>query len=134
MRIVEPTEEHRRAWQAWVASRPAAVRAIAERLDPWSLYRMKSSGHRVTLVAINENGTVRVNVSGDFNLVLHERSVVGVEPDDLEPCDLPGPGETLGSLLSAEEIDQNIDVLRVLVRPDLFVLDENGKAIRKMET
>jgi hypothetical protein len=45
-RISEPTAKEEAEWKEWVASRPAAVRAIAERFDPWTLYRMKSSGFR----------------------------------------------------------------------------------------
>ena len=111
MNIAEPTEESRENWKAWVAARPAHVRAVIERhgFQPWKLYRMKSTGHRVTIAAFDEQKgdriTMRVNVTGEFNLVQFERQVFGVDPNDLEECDLPDPAEPLGSLdISVEEV------------------------------
>jgi len=98
MRYAEPTNEQLAAWKAWLAERPENVRCIGERLDPWTLYRMKSTNQRVTIAAIAENATVRVNVTGEFNLIGFERSVFGVDPDDLVECDLPGDDEDLGTL------------------------------------
>ena len=92
MRVQEPTSEQVSIWKDWVATRPPVVRAIAERIDPWTLYRMRKTGKRVTLRSISENGTVSVNVTGQFYAVMFGRSVFGVNPDDLEPCDLPGEG------------------------------------------
>jgi hypothetical protein len=130
-RICEPTAKQQTEWKAWVASRPAAVRAIAERLDPWTLYRLKSTSQRVTLYSISENGTITVDVLGRFNAVIFERRVPGIDPNDLKPCELPALDEPVGSMLRQDEVDENIDALRVMVRPDLFVMDENGKARRK---
>jgi len=95
-RIVEPTQAQVEEWKAWVAERPEVVREIAERLEPWSLYRLKTTDQRVTLYSISEDGTVTVDVTGQFNPSLFERRVFGIDPDDLEPCELPTPGEPLG--------------------------------------
>lgn len=130
-RWTEPTVEQEQGYLEWVASRPDVVRVIAERFDPWTLYRMKSTGSRVTLASFNEDGTVRVDVSADFNFTLFERSVFGVDPDDLEPCELPSPHELTGAVLTASQVDANIDVLRVAVRPDLWVMGDDGKASRR---
>ena len=101
MRYVQPTPEQAQGWESWVAERPDNVREVARRFDPWTLYRLKSSGHRVTVGAFDEEEdgrvTLRVNVSGEFNFVTFERSVFGIDPNDLEECDLPGPDEPLGS-------------------------------------
>ena len=132
-RIMEPTPEQEAGWRAWVASRPPAVRAAAERFDPLSVYRLKTSGQRVTLFSFSEapDGTVTltVNVTGAYNAVICDRGVFGIHPDDLEPCELPGPEEPVGTLLSPTEVEQNIDTLRVMVRPDLWVMGDDGKAI-----
>lgn len=96
--IREPSAKQRREWCKWVKSRPPAVRAIAERFEPWRLYRLTSSGHRVTIYSINEDGTLTVFVSGEFNAVAFERRVFGINPDDLIECNLPGPDEPLGSM------------------------------------
>lgn len=109
-----PTEEQRAGYEEWCASRPPHVAEVARRLPPWKLYRMKSTGHRVTLYAFDENGeegavTLRVNVTKEYNFVTFERQVFGIDPDDLEECDLPGEDELLGTLYEGEEADRFID-------------------------
>ena len=94
-RFIEPDDNNVRDWNEWVESRPATVKAIAKRFDPWSLYWMRSTGQRVTLYSINENGTVSVNVLRMWNFVVQERRVFGVDPDDLEACDNTAPFELL---------------------------------------
>lgn len=107
-----PTEEQRAAWAEWVAERPERVRRVAETMAPWKLYRMKSTGHRVTILSITEPRdkgpiTLMVDVSGTFNLVACERQVFGVPLDDIEECELPAEGEVLGTAnLSIEEAKQ----------------------------
>jgi hypothetical protein len=134
-RIREPTPEQKTEWNAWVASRPACVRKVAKRFDPWSLYRMKSTGHRVTLYSFGEaedgNVTLTIVVSAEFNMLAFERRVFGIDPDDLEPSDLPAVDEPCGAILSQDEVNDNLDVLRVLTRPDLFQMGDDGKAVRK---
>lgn len=105
MRHTQPTEEHLRAWDAWLAERPDALReAVAKyKLDPWTLYRLKPTGQRVFVVALYEPGDdgkvmLRVGVSGEFNMVTFERDVFGIDPADLEECDLPKVGEQVGTL------------------------------------
>jgi len=107
--VFEPTEEQQKNWAQWVAERPDNVRAVAERFLPWKLYRMRSTGHRVTVYSLGEHpdGTVTltVNVTGEFNLLSFERRVFGISPDDLEECDLPAKDEPLGSAgMSIEDV------------------------------
>jgi hypothetical protein len=132
-RYCEPTPEQEARWREWVTERPDAIREVAARFDPWSLYRMKSTGHRVTVYSYSHSEpiTLTVHVSGEFNRIDFERMVFGIDPDDLEPCELPGPDEALGALLTQEEVEENIDALRVAIRPDLWHMGENGKAVRK---
>lgn len=102
-------------WRAWVAERPEAVRLVAERFEPWTLYRLKNSGNRVVVQSFQETApvTMTVMVSGRFNAVMFERRVFGVEPEDLEPCDLPAPDEPLGAVLTEDEdVDRFIDHVR----------------------
>lgn len=129
--IEEPTEKQKKEWAKWVASRPKVVRLIAEKFFPWKLYRMKSTGQRVEVYGFNENGTVSVLVTGKFNNVLFDRQVFGIQPEDLEECDLPGPDEVVGSAMTQDEVEENIDVVKTMVRPDLWQLDAEGKAVRK---
>lgn len=119
-RIQEPTPEQEAAWKEWVAARPDNVRVVAERFDPWSLYRMKSTGHRVTLASFGEGAdgavTLRVRVTGHFNVVVFDREVFGVDPNDLESCEAPTEGEATGTVLTEEdEIDKFVDAVRPFV-------------------
>ncbi len=115
-RLVDVPAEAEAEWASWVEERPPVVREIARRFDPWSLYRMKSTGQRVTVVSIYENGTLKVEITGQFNVIAFDRQVFGIDPDDLEPCEAPGPDEVTGALLSGEQVDDNIEALRVLSR------------------
>lgn len=130
-RIYEPTAEQEQGWAAWVETRPPLVRDVARRFEPWSLYRLKSTGQRVTIRSIATDGTLTVNVTGQFNLISHARAVFGIDADDLEPADLPGPDEPVGEAMSQREVAENIDVLRVQVRPDLWAMGDDGVARRK---
>jgi hypothetical protein len=47
-RFCDPTPDEESGWNAWVAERPEKVRNVAERFDPWSLYRLKPNGERVS--------------------------------------------------------------------------------------
>jgi hypothetical protein len=106
-RIATPTQEQESAWNEWILSRPEKVRIVAERFDPWSLYRMKSTGHRVTIFSFSEGSdgkiTMTVDVLGEFNLIAFERRVFGIDPDDLELCEPPGPNERVGAILDEDE-------------------------------
>ena len=118
--IEEPSEEARAGWKAWVAERPDRVRAVAERFEPWRLYHLKSSGHRVVLTSFNEHAdgrvTLRVDVLARFNALAFERNVFGVDPDDLEECDLPAPSEPVGAAIPQEDVQAfTTDQLKAVV-------------------
>ena len=130
MRFCQPTKTQEKRYRQWVRKLPKKARALAERFDIWTLYRLKSSGDRVTLHSFNDDGTITVIVSGKFNLVMFERQVFGIAPDDLEECDLPAADEPVGAALSGAETAENLDAIRVLVRPDLWTM-RDGKAVRK---
>jgi hypothetical protein len=120
--IEEPTEEMRASYQQWVATRPECVRVVAERFEPWALYRMKSTGQRVVILSFGEaeddTVTLTVYISGEFNLTLFNRQVFGIKPDDLEPCDLPPKDEPVGVLMTPQQVDDNIDILRSIATAD----------------
>ena len=104
-------EINHEAWAAEVATFPPLVQELCNQLPPDRLYRMKSSGHRVTINAYNIDGTVIVDVTGKYNFVLFERRVFGVFPADFEECELPA-GERLGvQLTNPEEIQAALDKL-----------------------
>ena len=104
-RVFEFDDAKRAEWRAWLSGRPQVIQEMAASHPPHLLYRLKSTGQRVTLLSYGEDRKCRVLVSGEYNLVAHERQVFGISIDDLEECDLPTPGEPLGSVLSDEELD-----------------------------
>ena len=109
MRYADPTPDMLREWAQWLAACPECVRLVAEEFDPWTLYRLAGSGHRVFIVGFDENQdgsiTMKVGVSGEFNAVAFERTVFGIKPEDLTECDLPAPGENVGNAdLDIEEV------------------------------
>ena len=99
MAILFDLKDKEPMWSRWLAKRPPAIRTLIEQYPPNRLYQM-ADGHRVTIQGYREDGTVTVDVSGEFNLVAFERSVFGVDPAELVECDLPDPDELLGALLT----------------------------------
>jgi len=131
-KFMETTPEMEAEYVAWAESRPESIREIARRLKPWELYTLKGTQtlagiqQRVTMHSISEDGTVTVHVTGQFNKIDHGRSVFGVNPADLEPCDLPKEGEDLGEEMTQEQVDANIHELRLQRRPDIWYKDAHG--------
>lgn len=106
-------------WNAWVSTRPAAVQDLCKRLPPDRLYLLKTSNRRVTLYSYSEDGTVTVNVTGEYNMVTFSRQVFGINPDDLEECDLPADDEPLGEMLTERvDIEEFIDLVRPYILAD----------------
>ena len=127
-RFMEPSDGAKRIYEAWVIARPPLVRAVAERFDPWSLYRLKSSGHRVTIYCFDEDAedghvTLQVDVSAAFNCVLFERRVFGVPPEDIEPCELPTEDDMTGALLRQNEVEAHLPMLRAMAGVEPTVED-----------
>ena len=119
-RYYEPEPELEQDWKDWVASQPDNVRVVAERFEPFSLYRIRHTGQRVVVASFDtqKDGkvTLKVLVPAEFNLVIFEWGVFGIEPDDLEPCELPAPDEVVGAVLAdRKDIDKYIDVIRPFV-------------------
>jgi hypothetical protein len=75
--------------------------------------------------------TLIVDVRGEFNLVAFERRVFGIDPADLEPCEAPSASELVGATMTQAEALDDIDAIRIAVRPDLWAMGEDGKAQRK---
>lgn len=109
---IEWTDEQQKSWDDWVATRPEIIQRMARKHPPDRLYQMGKN--RVTLHSYNEDGTVCVNVTGQYNRVVFSRQVFDVKPDDLVECDLPGPDEDLGD--TAEEAGySDADIKNILI-------------------
>ena len=89
-------------FEAWVEERPEVIQKLCAQCPPDRLYLM-DSGHRCTLHSYMEDGTLVVNVTGEFNSLTFERRVFGITPESLVECDLPGPDEELGAELTDPE-------------------------------
>jgi len=97
----EWTTEQRIEWEEWLKDRPYIIKELAKRFPPNELFLLKTTGQRVYLMAYSEDNTVTVAITGDFNKCLFDKSVFGINPDDLEPCDIPDP-KTVGCLYKTE--------------------------------
>lgn len=94
---INHTASQKDMYEQWLAERPESVRKMVAdhnlRFDV--LYRRKSNDKRVILHALNEDGTVTVSVLCEYNPEtmlpggIFDRNVFGVDPADLEECDLP---------------------------------------------
>lgn len=42
--LFEPTQEQRDGWAQWLGERPTHVKAIAEKMPPWELQHLKTTG------------------------------------------------------------------------------------------
>jgi hypothetical protein len=96
-RLVEPSAEDLATHQAWLESRPPAIRAVAERLDPWKLYRLRTTGQIVGLYSLSEADppkyptvTATVTVLREYSVIpMPDFQVFGIDPDDLAPYEPP---------------------------------------------
>lgn len=80
----DPTDEQRDAWREWLADRPPSVRAVAERFDPWTVYRLKTTGQACQIQAFDESGTVRAYCQHPGLGGISGVGVAGIDPDDFE--------------------------------------------------
>ena len=106
-------EMDKKGLEEWIATRPPIIQDLVKRFPPDRLYLLKTSNHRVTITAYSEGGTLTVDVTGKYNRIIFDRQVFGINPDNLEECDLPSGDEDLGTMLTEEEdVDNYIDYLR----------------------
>lgn len=97
--LYDPSEDELDSWCIWLNSRPPKVRAVAEGLPPWNLYRLSTTGHRVELYSVDQQSDgvdVRLTVvvlrkwNPNFKPpITVERRVFGIKPEELEVCDPP---------------------------------------------
>jgi len=102
---MEWPDEKEQLWQEWLKNKPPIIKELAARFPPYKLFRLKPTGQRGPIVSLSESGTVTMQITGDFNRVMFAKNVFGLNPDDLEECDLPGPDELLGDECEERGID-----------------------------
>ncbi len=109
----EPSEEQKKLWREWLEVRPERVRMVAQRFDPWTVYRLVSTGQRAQFLGCDVGAlncdqsacsgvcrlpsghpgdhdpegrvTARVYVEHPGLGEISGRQVSGIDPDDLTP-------------------------------------------------
>lgn len=115
--VWEPDTAQLKSWAEWCETRPYGVRQVAEKHPPWKLFKM-DTGHRVTVTSYQEleqsphKVSVTVAVTGEYNKVLFARQVFGIDPDELEECDLPGENEELGVEIAQEDVPAYLKLMK----------------------
>jgi hypothetical protein len=88
MNWTEPTDEVRALWQEWLDERPADVRAVAERFNPWTMYRLTTTGQRCQVIGFHETDdgpTVYIYAEHETLGPMTGVNVFGINPDDVVP-------------------------------------------------
>lgn len=102
MNWADPTEEIEAMWTQWLAERPAFVRRVAERFNPWTMYKLVGTGQRVMIIGFHsskegdprEEVTAYVYVEHPVLGPLSGRKVFGIDPEEVVPwtdADEPPP-------------------------------------------
>ena len=94
----DPTDEQRKMYAEFLSERPEHVRAVAARFDPWTMYRLTTTGQRCRVIGFHETEEDGVTVYlYAENPVLGEvtgRNVFGIDPPTVVPwteADEPEP-------------------------------------------
>jgi len=86
----EPDDEKERLWKEWLAERPPDVRAVAEKFNPWTVYRHTVTNQRCQIQSFsepedpNEKVTVTAYVEGPMGPIMGH-GVFGIPPENLVP-------------------------------------------------
>jgi hypothetical protein len=118
MNIFEPTSEELKIYEIWLETLSINEREVMKKYKVWKLYKLKSTNQKITIysVYLNDNDEVKLTVivSSKYNLISFERQVFGIDPEDLEECDLPT--EPVGAILTEEkDINEYIEIMKRLI-------------------
>lgn len=94
----EPNDISRAQYAAWLSERPPLVRAVAEKFDPWTVYRLKETGQRCQFLGCHEGwincDETRADVPPDrVTIVVYAEdpvlgAITGVNVAGLDPSEL----------------------------------------------
>lgn len=87
------------------------IQEMAKKYPPNLLYRLKDDGNRCTLYSYSEDGTVTVNITGEYNLVAFNRQVFGIDQKTLTECEPPEEGQPIGTMLNNEQTEDFISLV-----------------------
>ena len=91
----EPDDSKKAMWIAWVAERPPAIREVAGRFDPWTMYRLITTQQRCQIVSFSEHDdpkkpvTITAYCEHAAMGPIFGRQVFGLNPDHIVPWE-PG--------------------------------------------
>ncbi len=112
-KIMVWTDQQQIEWNKWVESRPPIIQDLCRRFPPYNLYKLESTGQRVTIYSYSEDGTLTVNITGEYNIVMFDRQVFGIKAKDIEECELLKDTDATGTILTEQEHVENLlDALR----------------------
>jgi hypothetical protein len=106
-RFMDPTPEEEAKWAEGLVEFPDHIRQLA---DPWSLYRIKSTGELVIFDGIVEHPDGELTISVIYVDMDNNRTLWGrdVPVDDLEPCEPSGTDEEIDGIATARDRGQRL--------------------------
>jgi hypothetical protein len=129
--IIKLSPEQRASYEAWIAARPPEIQAMIRSHPPIKLYRLATTGQRVTIDSYAEDGTVAVILSGRYNVVVMDRRVFNIPLSELTECELPVPDESTGTaLFDPVQVERFIEASR----PYVLSIAQKARLIQKMHT
>lgn len=87
----KPTDKQIAEWKRWLDERPSHVRAVAERFNPWTLYRLTTTGQRCSVIGFHETTdpskpvTAYIHAENPTLGRATARNVFGIDPATLVP-------------------------------------------------
>ncbi len=106
-----PTDAQKTMLAEWLAERPPNVRAVAERFDPWQVYRLTTTGQAVQFMGCDvgarncgdtavdvDRVTARVYAQHPISGPISGVEVFGIDPGEIEPWPDGVPFDPAGEL------------------------------------
>jgi hypothetical protein len=87
-RWMNPTRKDVLDISAKFKDRPRHVRAIAKKIDFFSLYWLRPVDSHV-ICGVEDDGSITVSATREYNDLVYDVLIFGVDPEDLQPCELP---------------------------------------------
>ena len=116
MKVQTLTAKGQKEMDEWIVSKPPIIRDMFRNFPADRLYRLKTTDHRCTILGYSEDGTMTVNITGEYNYVVFDRNVFGIKPENLKECDLPDPDEKLGTeIKDRKNVDQYLETMKSIV-------------------
>lgn len=77
--------------------RPRNVRAIAKKLDFFSLYWLQPVQSHVIIYSVEDDGSITVSATREYNHLVYDVLIFGVDLEDLHTCEIPSRAREQGA-------------------------------------